>query len=108
MFVRNNKKTKLAFCKRVDTDVPVKSQKLSISPTEAYELSKQGRPISASMLSAEYFNDGAVTHTFDIPLESQRGIDVNHLWQNEKDLARKSKRFKDGVNVHIKQTLKTE
>lgn len=72
------KSVKFAKCVRTDDDAVT-------VPNLAYDLSKldqmrrNGEPISITNVANNYY-DGSETCTFDVPLDMQRGVDINDMW----------------------------
>lgn len=56
---------------------------LSVSPTQMAIMAERGIPITAQM--ADTFFDGVSNPSFDMPIEDLRGIDVNAVWNAQKD-----------------------
>lgn len=86
MFSHKPNKLRLAKCVRQEHEVVV-------NPNLAYDLSaldemrRRGVPISVSNSESLYY-DGITDATFDVPLESQRGVDINQLWLATKKVNR--------------------
>lgn len=80
-------------------DEPVQSG-LSLTPAEMWSLAQQGKPISAGILSDDYFDDGRPTNEVKfedgVPLERRRGIDVADVWQQSMSSKKKIKNAYDG------------
>lgn len=56
---------------------------LSVSPSQMAQMSEKGIPITAQM--ADTFFDGVSNPSFDMPIEDLRGVDVNAVWNAQKD-----------------------
>lgn len=86
MFSHKPNKLRLAKCVRQEHEVVV-------NPNLAYDLSaldemrRRGVPISVSNSESLYY-DGITDATFEVPLESQRGVDINQLWLATKKVNR--------------------
>lgn len=65
---------------------------LTLTPAQMYGMMLQGKPISSFQIPEEHFDDGVIDEAENIvlPMEEQRSIDVNDLWQFQKDLEQKS------------------
>ena len=47
------------------------------------------------MLSDDLFHDGDPYQTYDVPLDRQRGIDINDMWNAQENLKKKFKTFSE-------------
>ena len=87
MFAKNPKPVHFAKLQKRDTDQPV-------LPHAAYDLHelddmrKQGIGISVSNAENLYY-DGDVNCSFDVPLDMQRGVDINDLWNATQSVKRR-------------------
>lgn len=54
-------------------------QGLAVTPSDMSNMLSRGIPISAQ-INEELFFDGLDNPSFDIPIEEQRGVDVNDVW----------------------------
>ncbi|MDE6089294.1 MAG: hypothetical protein K2G41_01200 [Duncaniella sp.] len=79
--IRRSKSARIAHI--IDNGVDKVVPGLSVSPTQMALMAAKGIPISAQM--SESFVDGVSNPSFDIPIEDQRGIDVNAVWNAQKD-----------------------
>lgn len=98
------KKRRFAVCNNSLDTIKVQSN-LTLTPAQMYGFALQGKPISTFQLPAENFDDGLSAEATDIevPLEEKRGIDVNDLYQNFKDVGTKfksyrSKKYREKLN----------
>lgn len=83
------RRPRLALCKCTSKYMRVK-QNQSLSPTEMNSLRLQGKPISSFFMPDEVFNDGTAETTFDDLLTvEKRGVDIEDIWNEEKDLRKK-------------------
>lgn len=73
--------------RRSPDDAPVQSG-LAITPADMLIASQNGIPISAQLQSAS-FQDGEANPSMDLPLDLQRGVDMNQLWEAQKGIHRK-------------------
>lgn len=64
---------------------------LSLTPEQMGEMASKGVPISTANLGVGY-QDGVSKLDFQPPLEYTRGIDMNDLWQANKDVSAKLKK----------------
>lgn len=55
---------------------------LALTPAQIAKMSEQGIPITTQM--SDQFFDGTLNPSFDIPLEEQRGVDINDVWNASK------------------------
>ena len=99
MFSKSPKPVKFARCVRTDDDAIV-------NPHLAYDLStldemrRQGRPISIPNAENLYY-DGSEDCSFNLPLDSQRGVDINDMWNRAKSIGKKlSKLGASSVDVN--------
>lgn len=73
---------------------------LAVSPATMLELSQAGRPISAQMQDANFYDGDSSPAVRLDPLDA-RGIDINDAWNMERDSRKKlSKAFKDSKNIN--------
>lgn len=102
MFAKKNKPIKFATLKTRETDP-------QIVPHAAFDLAdldqmrKQGVGISTSNAENLYY-DGDVNCSFDVPLDMQRGVDINDLWNADQSTRRRMSKaqlrsVKVGANV---------
>lgn len=97
-----NRQTKLADCKRQETEEAVQND-LAITPGEMYALAQQGKPITTHQLPDDYFDDGDARQTYDMPIDRLRGIDVIDCWNASKDSKNKLKSFTKSQRDAIQQ-----
>lgn len=84
-----NRTPKFAKCVYGDQDKKV-APNLVNTPSQMYSLAKQGKPVQSLLLPAEQFNDGTpFIKGFDIPMDRQRSVDVNDMWNAQKDIKSK-------------------
>jgi hypothetical protein len=69
---------------------------LVLTPAQIYGMALQGRPVSNFMLPEHNFDDGVIAEADEItvPLDEKRGVDLNDLFQNHKDLETKSRAYR--------------
>lgn len=72
MYYRNKMKSTLPV---------VPNQVLTMAQMDA--LRKEGKPISSFQMSADNFFDGSDNPTPEVPLEMQRSVDINQVWEQE-------------------------
>lgn len=65
-------------------DLPVVGG-LSMSPSQAYNLTKEGKPVVTCELPASHFEEGTINCSFSVPLEHQRGVDIASVWEKYRD-----------------------
>lgn len=76
----------LSDCGPSDSDIFVQSG-LAVTPADAMRMTEKGVPVSVT--NAANFYDGVPNPSFDIPLDSQRGIDMATIWENERAIKNK-------------------
>lgn len=79
--IRRSKKSRVAHI--VDDGFEKVVPGLSVSPSQMALMAEKGIPITAQLSDA--FVDGVSNPPFDIPIEDRRGIDVNAVWNAQKD-----------------------
>lgn len=90
MFLNNPKPIRFAR-------TTVKDDEVQVVPNLAYDLSdldelrRMGKPISQESVASLYY-DGEVTQTCSVPLERQRGVDINDVWNAQQTGLRKASR----------------
>lgn len=87
MFARIPKPVKFAKLVTRDTD-PVLVQHAAFDLSDLDEMRKQGVGISTSNAENLYY-DGSVDCSFDVPLDMQRGVDINDLWNEAQTVKRR-------------------
>lgn len=65
---------------------------LAMTPAQMMSLAEKGIPISNQQLNNEYY-DGDVNCSDFVPLDRQRGVDVNEMWNKKKDVRAAVKRM---------------
>lgn len=65
---------------------------LAMTPAQMMSLAENGIPISNQHLNNEYY-DGDVNISDDIPLDRQRGVDVNEMWNKKQDVKKALKKM---------------
>ena len=82
------------FCHTINKvyEVDVKSNQ-AITPSQMDKLTSQGRSISSSSLESMSYHDN-IKDFEAMPLENQRGIDMNIAWEASQDAKSKIKDFK--------------
>jgi hypothetical protein len=85
-----------------DEDIKVVPD-LAITPSQMLKLAEKGLPISNQSLASEYY-DGDVNIDWNVPLDRQRGVDVNEMWNKEQDVKKAMKNMtKDAKRYHDKR-----
>lgn len=74
--------------KRNSEDQPVKGG-LAVSPAHMMSLAERGIPISTANDAAFY--DGEPNPSWNLPLDNQRGVDINDMWNLSRDVRNKLK-----------------
>lgn len=62
---------------------------LALTPADMLDRAREGKTIQSLMVSEELFEVGTSYKDFDVPIERQRGIDINVVWNKEEDLKKK-------------------
>ncbi len=93
---RRDNKERFAKCKYDRESLKVQSN-LVLTPAQMYGMALQGKPISSFQLPNENFDDGVPLEANEIhvPAYERRGVDVNDLYQRQKDLEEKFKGFRN-------------
>lgn len=60
---------------------------LAVTPAQMSQMAARGIPIAAQSLDS--FVDGVSNPSYDLPIESQRGIDVVQVWDAQKSARKK-------------------
>lgn len=103
MFANNPPRVKFAHLRTRDIDVPV-SQHAAYDLSTMADMVKNGVAISTSNMDSQYF-DGTDTSSFNLPLEFQRGVDINDAWNASKDSKHKLSKAKvTNFNINPTQT----
>lgn len=91
--MKNRNITRRRFCsvKRAEGEKVVQSD-LAVTPRMMDEMMKKGIPISAQNLNSEMFFDGEPNPSFEIPIDSQRGIDIADCWNAQESIRKKAKK----------------
>lgn len=84
MFSDKPKKLKVAVAVRRENDV-ILNPHLAYDLRDLDALRRQGKPISVQNAESLYY-DGSETCSFDLPLDSRRGVDINDMWNRSKDV----------------------
>lgn len=94
-FDNRTKKRRFAKC-FYDRESKKVQPGLSLTPTQIYAMALQGRPISNFALPDNNFDDGLqeMAEYIRVPLDEKRSIDLNDLFQNQKELETKFKNFR--------------
>lgn len=68
---------------------PIVQNNLAVTPEQLAEMTAKGIPISTNNLSGGF--EETTTSGHDVPMEFQRGVDLNDVW-NAKETAKKKAR----------------
>lgn len=83
-------------------DIPING-KLAMTPSKMMKLAEQGIPISSQQLGGQFY-DGDVKVTWDVPIDRQRGVDMNDMWNYEQTVRKKMNKMSgDTVRAHRKE-----
>lgn len=74
---------------------------LSLTPADVYNLTSQGLPVKTSQQADEYFLDGDTNPSIDVPLEFSRGVDINTLWETQRDTRKKVHKLEKLYHTNI-------
>lgn len=83
------------FPRYSSTNVVVRSG-LSITPAQVYERAKGGIPVAEQVTSEGQFDEGDYNIGYDVPLQFQRGVDMNILWDAQRTSRKQLKSFNIG------------
>lgn len=86
---------RFACCKRKEHEEIVRPH-LAYSPQELDELRRSGKAISNSAIESLYYDGEVINGDFSLPLDSQRGVDINDMW--ERSQAERKTRYKTGIS----------
>lgn len=93
---------RFATCKYSKNEKPVQSG-LSCTPQQALELMNKGIPISTHMANEELFFDGIDNPGDVVPMDRQRGVDINDMWQEMQNINKKFSNHLYGVRKTRKE-----
>lgn len=86
--------SKIRFSKTVlSSDEVVVSPHLAYDVSEVAQMVEMGKSISHVQVESQYY-DGSVDCSFDVPLERQRGIDINDAYQLAQSSSKKVSKSK--------------
>lgn len=108
-YQNNRPRRRFAHANYSKDSIKVQSH-LTLTPAQMYGMALQGKPISTFQLPESEFDNGVIDEAENIlvPLEEMRGIDVNDLWQNQKDIETKFKDYRNKKSTKNKLTTKKE
>lgn len=96
---------KVCNFKREKGDIPVYNA-LTTTPAEMYNSMINGEPIASYLAPNEFFDDGTSASTFEVPLFSRRGVDIEDVWNEEIDAKKKTRdarenaiKSREGISV---------
>lgn len=81
-------------------DEDVVQNGLAVTPAEMMQMAEKGIPVSPQNLGLTY-QEGVSKLDFTPPLEYTRGVDMNDLWEAQRDVKAK---FRKAVNEHAAVT----
>lgn len=67
-------------------EIPVVGN-LALTPTQMLKMQEKGIPISSHNFVNEYY-DGDFNCSWDVPLDRQRGVDINDMWNHSENVKR--------------------
>lgn len=102
-----NHNRKFASPKRMEGESVVQNN-LAVTPSQMYEMTKNGQPISTQMLNENLFFDGVPNPSWDLPMDLRRGVDVVDCWNASKDAKNKAKQGLARDIATYGQTPKTD
>lgn len=76
---------------------------LALTPADCMRRTEKGLPIQSATQSDEYFLEGSTECSYDVPLQYQRGIDINTTWEEQmssREHFRKAGKY-DKYNINI-------
>lgn len=108
-YKNNLPRTRFAHANYSKDSIKVQSH-LTLTPAQMYGMALQGKPISAFQLPESEFDNGVIDEAENIvvPMEEKRGVDVNDLWQNHKDIETKFKNYRNKKNIKYRTTQRKE
>ncbi len=108
-YKNNRPRTRFAHANYSKDSIKVQSH-LTLTPAQMYGMALQGKPISSFQLPESDFDPGVIdeAENISVPLEEMRGVDVNDLWQNQKDIETKFKIYRNKKNIKYRTTTKKE
>ncbi len=108
-YQNNRPRTRFAHANYSKDSIKVQSH-LTLTPAQMYGMALQGKPISSFQLPESEFDNGVIDEAENIvvPLEEMRGVDVNDLWQNQKDIETKFKNYRYKKSTKNKVVTKKE
>lgn len=108
-YKNNRPRTRFAHANYSIDSIKVQSH-LTLTPAQMYGMALQGKPISTFQLPESEFDNGVIDEAENIcvPLEEMRGVDVNDLWQNQKDIETKFKNYRNKKSIKYRTTTKKE
>lgn len=87
----------LSACNRVEPEEIVRNG-LTTTPAQMLSLAQDGIPIASQCETT--FHDGVENPSWDVPLESTRGVDIADLWTARQYVIRKAR------NAHLSDIAK--
>lgn len=81
----------------------IPNQVLTMSQMDS--LRKEGKPISSFQMSADNFFDGSENPNPEVPLEMQRSIDINQVWEQENETRGKFDRMERRKKIQQQNSI---
>lgn len=86
MLSKSPKPLRVARCVRRDSD-PLMNPHLAFDLADLDALRRQGKPINIANADSLYY-DGSENCSFNLPLDRQRGVDINTMWERSKTVSK--------------------
>ena len=98
-YQNNRPRRRFAHANYSKDSIKVQSH-LTLTPAQMYGMALQGKPISSFQLPESEFDNGVIDEAENIvvPMEEKRSVDVNDLWQHQKEIETKFKNYRSKRN----------
>ena len=108
-YQNNRPRRRFAIANYSRDSIKVQSN-LTLTPAQMYGMALQGKPISSFQLPESEFDAGVIdeAENISVPMEERRGIDVNDLWQNQKEIETKFKNYRNKKSTKNNANSKKE
>lgn len=108
-YQNNRPRKRFAHANYSKDSIKVQSH-LTLTPAQMYGMALQGKPISTFQLPESEFDNGVIdeAENISVPMEEKRSVDVNDLWQNQKEIETKFKIYRNKKSIKYRTTQKKE
>ena len=89
----------------IGSNVP---QRLAYQPHEMWSMTQNGQAVVPSNLPDNNFFDGVENPSFDLPIEQQRGVDINDVWSAQMDSKKAFSKLRKGLKKQSNQQSNTD